>query len=107
MVSQPRRHSRSNPQRFMHSSEVVINGMKGNSMGVVFKLLGKGICQAGETAHAHSHGKVLPLHKGSADSVFIWSAGYCLFPATNALRRAVAFLSVFPFRRLAVQLHQL
>jgi len=78
--------------------------MDANEVVMHVDLLGKGVRQAGEAAHMHPHGEVLPFHVRRADVLHVGIAKPDDFLRAVADRRAVPLLA---FRLVAVVLHQL
>lgn len=74
----------------MNSREVVIHIVKRNRVAQVIKLLAETVGQARESAHAHSHRKVLAFDVASRDMLRVGVAGDCFWLTANALAGAVA-----------------
>jgi len=53
----------------MNTAEIVIGEVQRDSGFQVRQLLAERISEPRESSHRHSHGQVLPLHKGRADLV--------------------------------------
>lgn len=70
----------------------------------VLDLLGEGVGQPGQAAHAHPHGEIRALHIAGGDAGGVRVALDGVGPTADALGGAVALL---PFRWAAVQLHEL
>jgi len=85
--------------------EVVEGEVERERVNVVRELLGEGVRQPSEPAHAHSHGQIVPLDVRRADVLRIWVTLDSLLPRAEALRRAVAALG--SIRNLTVELHKL
>jgi len=101
VVSQARRHRRSDAQRLVDAREVVVNKVERHCEPMVLHFLAEAIGQAGETAHSHSHREVLPLRVACADGVAVWRAKDNL-----SLRAGDDAGAVFAFApRLRVNLH--
>ena len=80
--------------------------MERESRDVVLDLLGEGVCQAGESAHGHPHGEVLPLDIAGADMVGIGVADLGFLLRADARRRAVAHVGSAFVHLAAVEFHQ-
>ena len=74
----------------MHSAEVIEHVVQRNRVTMVGKFLTESICQAGEPAHVHPHGQVLPFDKTCAYVFRIGIATDDFHVRTDALGRAVA-----------------
>ena len=97
-------HRRSNAQRLMHASEVVVHVKEGNHRDMVVQLFAERIRQTSEAAIRHSQVKVLPFDVADRNMLLIRVADNFDSLSAQTLRGAVAFLSL---RIVAVNLHQL
>ena len=59
----------------MRPREVLVDEVQGDGGGEVLDLLGEGVGESGEAAHAHPHGEVLALYVGRADVARVGVAG--------------------------------
>src|SRR3989442_2080255 len=85
-------HCRGHAQRGMHAAEVVVHKPDRLSSRMVLNLFRERICQASETANAHTHGKVLPLNKTGAHMLGVWISAYNFHVTADAFRRGIARL---------------
>ncbi len=46
----------------MNARKIAVHEVYRNRRRMVLDFLGEGICKAGEPAHGHSHGEILPLN---------------------------------------------
>ena len=76
MVTQARGRARRDPQRFVDSSEIVVDRMDRNHSHVILNLLAVTICQSGKAPHAHPHCQIVAFHVGRADVLGIRIAAY-------------------------------
>ena len=61
---------------------------------MILNFFREGVCQAGETANAHPHRKVLPLNMTGADMLRIGTAAHDSHIATDATGRRIARLVI-------------
>lgn len=64
VVGNARFHCWRNAQGLMHTGKIVVHERECDSRLMVLNLFGKGICQARESAHRHTHRKVVALGMG-------------------------------------------
>jgi len=104
MIAQASFHRRSNPQRLMHTREVVVHVEQRDRVNQVVNLLTERIGQSGEAPHLHSHVEILALYVAGRNVCLIRVADDFYALGAQTLRGAVALL---PFRIVAINLHQL
>jgi hypothetical protein len=84
MVTQASGRARRDPQRFVDSSEIVVDRMDRNHSHVILNLLAETICQSGKAPHAHPHCQIVAFHVGRADVLGIRIAAYGFHFAPDA-----------------------
>lgn len=82
-------HRGRNAKRFVNSAEVIVHVVNCNRGDMILNLFLVRVGQAGESAHVHSHGQVLPLNKAGRNVLWIGTPGNYNFAATDALRWTV------------------
>src|ERR1700723_970717 len=92
MIRKTRFHCRSDRQRLMDTTEIVIGEPERDSSRMILTFLGKAVCKARETADTHPHRKVLPLNKTSAHMLGVGIADYNLHFAADAGGRGITLV---------------
>lgn len=96
-------HCRGYAKRLMNAAEVVVHEVKRYCVHEIFYLFGKGISQAGESAHGHAHREVLAFDVTGGDVGGVWTARDDCRLRPDALRGTVAGFRLPIF---AVQFHE-
>src|SRR5687768_17386990 len=74
----------------MNLAVVVVHEVKRDHVAVILKLFRVGVCQPRESAHSHSHRKILALNVAGADVLSFGSARNVVALAPDTRGRAVA-----------------
>jgi hypothetical protein len=90
----------------MGPAEVVVHEVQRDRIDVILCLLGEGVGQAGEAAHSHAHGQVLPLDMRRADFGHVGLAEDRFLDRARAFGGAVFALVPLGAGRVAVLLDE-
>jgi hypothetical protein len=96
VIGQASFHRRGDAQRLVNPAEIIVHGVKGHHVFVVFDLLGKRIREPGKSAVGRANGQVLPFNVAGRNEIALRVSHDAFLEAEGLLHKSLPVPSI-PF----------